>query len=657
MSPLRLFALLVVAFALHAGEAKTKGKPEPTRVRVQPVADLPLRDASIQTDGSGTWYLTGTKPAADGGFQHNDGIWLWKSSDLTTWAEVGQVWSIERQATAPASAWQREQRVNPDAPRGTLVRGIVSPELCYAQKTWWIAYSMNAQGTGLLKSTSGKAEGPYQDLGRITEQGTDASLFEDGGTLFWLVGQGWIAPLKPDASGLAEPMRLLAPAPFPAIKHGGHEMDSTNAPRYLGVAGAHLFKAEGTYCLTAAAVRDRMGVGCYDTVVCVSKNLMGPYEQPMLMVPHGGQTTVFAGPGGKLMATFAPRDSRAVFRDRPGVVALEFTTDVLYGQGKRSPFPRRSASQITEFGPWASMQKATPFGIRDLQFSKAGDGFYYMTGSGVDKAYAGRIMLFRSRDLKSWEPVEVQFDYLSIPGATEADRKERFENPKNIASLGAKYMDGEIYHIGGTFHLFTSLYSAKSGGKDPVGGGLWLRSTTGKPEGPYAYVDRSPSQNSAFVDDDGTTYIFFNGSLQTWDPKGDKMTGTKIVLKTTSGTAFAKGDVATNLIKFKGKYLIFATGWCGGNVGENYRVDGTYDWVYWQSDKLEGPYEMPRRAYAVPHAGHSCPPVQGPDGRWWGLIFGNDSTGPWNCYPGVIGYDLRLDPDGTVRINVNEDSP
>jgi hypothetical protein len=115
--------------------------------------------------------------------------------------------------------------------------------------------------------------------------------------------------------------------------------------------------------------------------------------------------------------------------------------------------------------------------------------------------------------------------------------------------------------------------------------------------------------------------------------------------------------VATNLAKIHGKYIVFGTGWCGGNYGENYRVDGTYDWVYWQSDTLEGPYEMPRRAYAMPHCGHSCQIQQGPDGRWFGLFFGNESTGPWSCYPGVLVFDVRLDADDTVRIEIKDELP
>ncbi len=126
-----------------------------------------------------------------------------------------------------------------------------------------------------------------------------------------------------------------------------------------------------------------------------------------------------------------------------------------------------------------------------------------------------------------------------------------------------------------------------------VAAGFGLRSTTGRAEGPYEYVSRAASQASAFVDD-GQAYFFSNGRLTEWDPRGNNLEGRRIDLQTTMGTRFAKGDVATNPAKIHGKYVVFATGWCGGTYGENYRVDGTYDWVYWQSDKLAGPYDLPR---------------------------------------------------------------
>jgi hypothetical protein len=66
---------------------------------------------------------------------------------------------------------------------------------------------------------------------------------------------------------------------------------------------------------------------------------------------------------------------------------------------------------------------------------------------------------------------------------------------------------------------------------------------------------------------------------------------------------------------------------------------------------------MPRRAYAIPHAGHSTQPIQGPNGRWYGLLFGNEDTGPWWNLPGVLVLDVRLDADDTIRIEVKAELP
>ncbi len=652
----------------HAGRCSQAKGWEPAKLdiniprrRLEPLFDAPIRDTSVCRGGDDRWYLTGNYDADnDGDFQNNQGIWLWRSDDCRKWTHVGQVWNIEQHAAAPQSAWQQEYRVNPENPRGPLVRGIVSAEIHYLKDTYWLTYSMNGQGTGLLRSTSGEAEGPYHDVGRITAQGTDASLFEDDdGSVYWVVGQGFVARMRPDMTGLAEAPRLVRPDFFPPLAHAGQAMRATQAPRYVGQAGALLFKARGRYWLAAAMVRDRLGVGCYDTFVAGSNALYGPYDEPKLMVPHGGQTTVLPGPGGQLYATFSGRDSRAVFRDKPAVVPLVFSPERLYAQGPSRPFPRKQFGLITEFGPWDRMSRVAPYHIRDLQFTFAPDGRAYLTGSGTDNQYAGRIMVFRSKDMRKWEPVDIRFDFQSIPGVTEEDRAARFDDPNMRTSLGAKYMDSEIYFAEGTFHIFTSLYRGpkREDGTDAWSGSMWLRSTTGEPEGPYVYVDRARSQCSAFRDDDGRWYIFYNGTLQEWDPRGASLEGTRYQLVNDMGCPFTKGDVATNLAKIHGKYMIFATAWCGGAHGENYRVHGTYDWVYWQSDTLRGPYQMPRRAYAMPHAGHSCAPQRGPDGRWYGLIFGNDDTGPWWNYPGVMVYDVRLDADDTIRIELKDELP
>lgn len=633
----------------------------PERSRLQPLFDTPLRATSVCKGADGRWYLTGTVAGADGSFQNNDGIWLWASDDCQDWQELGQVWSIAE----GGSAWQQEQRINPDAPAGELVRGMVAPEIHHFRDTYWITYSMNGQGTGLLKSSSGTAAGPYEDLGQITAEGSDASIFvDDDDTVYWVVGQGFIAPMKDDCTALAAKPTLLRPAPWEPVKHAGHKMPFTQAPRTIGVAGAQVFQHGGRYWLMGAQIRDRIGVGCYDTFICGADSLIGPYDQAYLMINHGGQSDVFIGPDDQLWATFGGRDRKAIFQDRPAILSLVTDDASLpYGSGKRQPWPRKAQTLITEFGPWAEMEPCLPVNIRDLQFMVAPDGYAYLTGSGTDNDYAGKIMLMRSRNMRDWDPVEVQFDPMQLPEMTQEAYDTRFVQMKN-KGLSDKYMDGEVYYAADTFHIFATLYSIKPSRwndlKKPIPGwGMWLRSTSGKAEGPYEYVDRSPSQNSAFQDDDGQWYIFFNGNLMPWDPSGDTCgdSSKRVQLQTEMGTRLPAGDVATNLAKIHGKYVIFATGWNGAVIGENERVAATYDKVIWQSDTLMGPYEMPRYQDCLPHAGHSCPVQQGPDGRWYGLLFGNDSTSPWWCMPGVLIYDVSLAEDGYIRFDLKDELP
>jgi hypothetical protein len=274
---------------------------------------------------------------------------------------------------------------------------------------------------------------------------------------------------------------------------------------------ASLFEDDdgSVYYLVGAHVRDRLGVGCYDTFVAFSETLMGPYSSPHLMIAHGGQTTVFQGPDDRWWATFGGRDSRAIFQDRPAILPLRFSNAVQYGRYTKTPFPGKSRQINTEFGPWAEVRKVQPYHIRDLQFIFAPDGYAYLTGSGCDPAFVDKIMLYRSKDLRNWEIVNARFDYLDqVPGATEEDYELRFGD-KERRGLEGYYMDSELYFLADTFQIFTSLYGVKAVQREVAGGPIWLRSTSGKPEGPYEYVDRARSQSSVFVDDDRTTYLFY----------------------------------------------------------------------------------------------------------------------------------------------------
>jgi beta-xylosidase len=109
-------------------------------------------------------------------------------------------------------------------------------------------------GSGLLKSTTGKPEGPYADMQPAERMGDeiDASLFEDDdGAVYFLWHSGKIARLKPDMSGLAEPYHWLkTTVSDPNPKHhsglcaGIFGKDSFD---HVGYEGMFLFKRAGRY--------------------------------------------------------------------------------------------------------------------------------------------------------------------------------------------------------------------------------------------------------------------------------------------------------------------------------------------------------------------------------------------------------------------------
>ena len=99
---------------------------------------------------------------------------------------------------------------------------------------------MNFGGTGLLKSTSGKADGPYVDVhpqGPLTGE-IDASLFaDDDGRVYFVYQDGKIARLNDEMTELAEKPRLLRPS------HAEH----------VGFEGAFLTKIDGRYTLACTS--------------------------------------------------------------------------------------------------------------------------------------------------------------------------------------------------------------------------------------------------------------------------------------------------------------------------------------------------------------------------------------------------------------------
>ncbi len=279
--------------------------------------DTPLRDTAICRGPDGIWYLTGTVQPF---WEFNEGICLWKSPDLQKWEPMGMVW---RYGSSPWHTKYLEKK-----------KPLWAPEIHFLKGTFWLTYSIpgwdgtgKTSGCGLLKSTSGKPEGPYQDVQPNERMGDeiDASLFQDDdGSVYFLWHSGKIARMKPDMSGLAEPYHWLkTTGTDPNKKHhsslcaGIFGADSFD---HVGFEGVFMFKHNGRYYLTCADSIE----GRYSCLVSTADTIYGPYSPRYEAIPHGGHNMFFKNPQGQWWSTYFGSDDKAPWQERPGILPIDF---------------------------------------------------------------------------------------------------------------------------------------------------------------------------------------------------------------------------------------------------------------------------------------------------------------------------------------------
>lgn len=317
-----LIALLCVLTALFG--CRSQGAPEmprtPGAAAVRKLFDTPLRDTSICVGPDKAYYLTGTCEPFWG---DNHGIRVWRSEDLEAWTPLGMVW---RYGTSP---WHK--------PYLEAKKPLWAPEIHYLKGTFWLTYSMpgwdgtaKTSGSGLLRSVSGRAEGPYEDVQPGARMGDeiDASLFEDDdGSVYFVWHSGKIARMKPGMDGLAGPCHWLRTnTTDPAPDHHSSlcaGIFGSGSFDHVGFEGATLFKANGRYYLAAAeSIKGR-----YHCMIAESPALLGPYGPRHIAVPDGGHVTFFRDLDGAWWSTFFGNDDQAPQKERPGVVSVAFDAD------------------------------------------------------------------------------------------------------------------------------------------------------------------------------------------------------------------------------------------------------------------------------------------------------------------------------------------
>ena len=288
MRGLLLLTITVSAFAANAQNGKRYFAKDSVEIfytkeelaiklpdNLKPIIDCPMRDAAISRGPDSTYYLTGTTGYPDWWNLTSD-IKVWKSKDLKSWVPVVEkprlratVWNVDREGTEG----QRKGTIR----KGEFFRPVWAPEINYVKNNFWLTFCIPGWGNTILKSTTGRPEGPYinalaNDVPLNTQ--IDASLFEDeDGKVYSVVGAGIVTPLKDDLSGASGPSKLAKPA---------------NA-KHVGFEGAFLFKANGKYHMAAAEFVN----GDYHCFVASADKIYGPYGIRYLAIPHGGHNTFF----------------------------------------------------------------------------------------------------------------------------------------------------------------------------------------------------------------------------------------------------------------------------------------------------------------------------------------------------------------------------
>lgn len=280
---------------------------------IRPIWDAHIRDTIICAGGDGAYYMTGS--TGDNIWAINDGVELWRSTDLKDWHYLGLVWSIEKDGT-----WEKHWTMR----KGVYFRAIWAPEIHYIGGNYYICTSISGVGIGILKSTTGKATGPYvhaiDDTAPI-KGSIDSTVFEDDdGRVYLTYGSAeTIREIKPDFSAFAgdwQPTQLAEPDTNP----DHHARKDAEGLGKIGFEGATLFKRNGQYYLGAV---DKY-YGRYSFAFAVADHITGPYRMRHEAVPCCGGGNIFRDHQGRWWQTFFGNDKFSPFREKPGLVRIDF---------------------------------------------------------------------------------------------------------------------------------------------------------------------------------------------------------------------------------------------------------------------------------------------------------------------------------------------
>jgi xylan 1,4-beta-xylosidase len=569
--------------------------PDPDSRPIQPALDAQILDPHVLNASDGLYYLTGRAIGDE------TRVPLWKSPDLKSWTALKPL--LEG-------------------------RGAITAAEIYEKNGSFYLLVTEREGQSLHHSE--KPEGPYTFHTRLAEGIITASLFfDDDGSTHLVHGGGWITPLSADLKKTTGPSMFLHPSfDLPRPQEVGWATEKAQMLR-AGTHAARIIKTHSRYFLLASERITRLNTTPDDILVASAESLHGPYTARSLAFMHAGGGSLFQDKDEQWKIIFSARadDPHVLVTQKPVITAVRF-----YDEHRKIGY---TGEFYFEKEPIGNLRNRFPsVTMRDPSICGGPDGWHYLvhTENWKDTEFGKpRILLRRSRDLKTWEDVNHLVRTQDL--GTQFDGKPLgFKEGERVMMWAPEI---QYIHSKKTFLLSVSIPRIPDGGNMQT----WIFRGD-KPEGPFKNISTGamhPGIDGFFFEEkDGSVY-YLHGANSIVRMKDD-LTGFDGEPREFAGLHGIEG---MSLIKIDGKYLLT----CADNTGGP--GTASYECIYGVSDNLLGPY---RYRGSVPHCGHTTL-FRGHDGHWRMTMFGSDSHAPIHHGLGILRFTL----DEHDRIVVSSD--
>jgi len=429
-----------------------------------------IRDIAICRGPGHKYYLAGT---TDDTWGVSEGIRVWESPDLKNWKTIGEsgyVWTIEKDAV---NSSQKEIKDS----RGRKMRAIWAPEIHFLKNNFWITYSISAgYGSGLLRSTTGKPEGPYIDVAKDKPlvSGIDATLFEDkDGCVWYIWGDGKMKRMKSDMTGFEneEPPIYPLDADGKKVGYEGVNVYSKKGKYYLMAAEWNSEGPENGHLLRTTNENRRAADGRYDCMIAIADKLTGPYSKSYIAIPHGGHNMIFDDFEGNTWATmFGNDEAAAPFREQPAIVSMQISHD-----GKiipLVPFPHTAIinTNILYVSGKGDNSKGTSWSTAFNSLSDA-----------INKATPGTSIWVAKGSYSGGLEISGKYGLYIFGGFKGNEEYAGQRNPSaNITSISGNSKKSHVIQIENTEYLRLDGFTISGGratgsGENGCGAGIFLR--------------------------------------------------------------------------------------------------------------------------------------------------------------------------------------